>query len=71
MVLFINRKCVTYSDPLIHNIYAFNININIKDTQRQDITWKPIREKTQRCSSYGMRKRLAPLVYPLSLQTLL
>ena len=71
MGLLINKHCATYSDPLIHNIHAFNTNIIMKDTQRQHLTWKPIKEKPQRFSSYGMRNRLAPLVCALNLQTLL
>ena len=62
---------MTHSDRLIYIKHAFDINITIKETQRQYIMWKPKREKPQRCSSSGMRIGFAPLVCALNLQTLL
>ena len=31
-------------DRLIHNKYAFDRNTYIKDTPKQSLTWKPMRE---------------------------
>ena len=77
-----NKQCDPYIYEIIHKQIHCDIFIStysqhtcnctlINDTQRQQLTWKPIREKPQRRSSSGMRNMLAPFVCTLSLQTLL
>ena len=69
--LFINKCSSTYSDLLIYNIHSIDIRTLINDTRKQQLTWKPIWEKPQRFSSFGMRNiLLAPFVCALILQTL-
>ena len=78
-----NKQCDIYIHEIIHKQKGCNTFIStysqyayiyhkhiIQDIHRHSLTLKPIWEKPQRRSSYGMRNMLAPFVYALSLQNI-